>query len=102
VVMSVLYLLALIVTGTGWMLGRRDGRRVWPFAAIGLGLLLSYGIAMTALCIDPYFDDNGLPEFIEWRFRWMWAAEFAGWISLIAVPIVLISASIANARRARR
>jgi len=100
--MSILYLLALIVTGAGWALGRRSGRPVWRFAAIGLGLLLSYGLAMTALCIDPYYDDNGLPEFIDWRYRWMWAAEFAGWISLIAVPIVLISASFAQARRTKR
>nr|WP_298684864.1 hypothetical protein [uncultured Dongia sp.] len=100
--MATFYLLALIVTGAGWMIGRRGGRPVWSFAAVGVGLLLSYGLAMTALCIDPYFEDNGLPEFIEWRFRWMWAAEFAAWISVIAVPIVLISASFAQARRAKR
>ncbi len=49
-------------------------------------LLLCYASAFVLISLDPYFDDNGAPSFIDLRFRWFWAAELAGWIALLFLP----------------
>ncbi|GHD24445.1 hypothetical protein ACFOEZ_10085 [Tianweitania populi] len=49
-------------------------------------LLLCYVLAFALISLDPYFDDNGAPSFIDLRFRWFWAAELAGWIALLFLP----------------
>lgn len=96
--MTLLYLLAVIVTGAGWLIARRSGRPFPSLAPIFIGLVLSYVVAMLALCIDPYYEDNGLPEFIDWQDRWMWAAAFAGWVALVAVPIVFAVGAVIRRR----
>lgn len=101
-VMSVLYVLALLASGVGWIIARRAARPFPSLAPVFVGLVMSYALAMTALCIDPYYEDNGLPEFIEWRFRWAWAAEFAGWFAIVVVPLVLAAKSLADKLQARR
>lgn len=55
-----------------------------------LTLAACYIAGFVAVSADPYFDDNGLPEFIELRFRWVWAAIFGSMFSSVAVPLVFI------------
>lgn len=92
--MSSLYLLALLVTAIGWAVARKTGRPFPTLAPVFVGMVLSYGLALAALCIDPYYDDNGLPEFIDWHARWLWAAEFAGWFSFVVVPLTLAAQAL--------
>ncbi|MGB3434028.1 hypothetical protein [Achromobacter sp.] len=61
----------------------RETRR-WLYAT-GC-LLLTYLIGLALVSHDPYFDDNGVPEFIPWRFRWAWAWLYAGLLQFIVVP----------------
>lgn len=49
---------------------------------------LSYAVAFVRLNLDPYYDDNGWPEFMELRYRWVWALVFGGLFSLMSVPTV--------------
>lgn len=70
-------------------LRRRAGR--WSAARGGPLLLLatlaaSYLAAFVMLNLDPSYDDNGWPEFMELRYRWVWAAVFGGMFSLVTVP----------------
>ncbi len=51
-------------------------------------LCLAYLLALAGVSADPWFDDNGVPEFIEWRFRWGWAAAYA---NLLAIPALLVA-----------
>ncbi|CAB3915431.1 hypothetical protein [Achromobacter anxifer] len=64
-------------------LAARETRR-WLYATACV--LLSYLIGLGLICHDPYFDDNGLPEFIPWRFRWAWAWIYAGLLQFAVVP----------------
>lgn len=100
--MSLVYLAVVLVCGIGWVLSKKAKRAVPTLAWVIVGLALSYGMALAALCVDPYYDDNGLPEFIDWQFRWLWAAEFAGWLSFIVVPLLLAAVSMAKFVRSRR
>jgi hypothetical protein len=58
-------------------------------ATIVLALALCYVLALAMISADPWFDDNGSPEFIAWPERFGWAAEIAGWLALLVVPAVL-------------
>ena len=39
-----------------------------------LALILCYAMGLILISMDPWFDDNGVPEFISWKYRWAWAA----------------------------
>ena len=49
-------------------------------------LVFCYALAFVLISLDPYFDDNGSRSFITLRYRWFWAAEIGGWLSLLIVP----------------
>jgi hypothetical protein len=66
----------------------RTGR--WIAAALLLALGIAYAGALTAISIDPTFEDNGSVAFIEWRFRLVLALEFAGWLTPATFPLVLL------------
>lgn len=53
-----------------------------------VGVVLSYSIALIVLPFNPWFDDNGVREFITWRYRWAWATELAGWLALPVVSVM--------------
>jgi hypothetical protein len=74
-------LLALIA----WL---RTGR--WIAAALLLAIGTAYAVALTAISIDPTFEDNGSVEYIEWRFRLVLALEIAGWLTPATFPLVLL------------
>ncbi len=79
-----------------------EGRRVSPGALTVLaGLVLSYLLGLVLVSADPWFEDNGVREFIEWRFRWAWAAEYAGWLALLVVPVTWAIQAIWRASRRR-
>lgn len=67
--------------------------RARAFAGTPFLLLMTLGACYVAgflaISADPFFDDNGSPEFIELRFRWVWAAVFGGMFSFVAVPLAL-------------
>src|SRR5262245_23187952 len=91
-IMFFLFPSAALISLILWILNARFSGR-WAGSSpelrmVLVGLAASYGLAWLLLCIDPYFDDNGAPEFIEWRFRWAWAQEFAGWLAVFVVPAV--------------
>ncbi|CAB3811534.1 hypothetical protein IB259_12170 [Achromobacter sp. ACM04] len=90
----------LISLAAGAVHGRRHGwkapaTRRWLFVA-GC-LVLSYLVGLALVIHDPYFDDNGVPEFIPWRFRWTWAWLYAGLLQFAVVP-----SGLALRRLARR
>ena len=66
----------------------RSGR--WVVWAMLATIVLTYAGALGLISLDPYFDDNGAREYIDWRYRWIWAAEIAGWLSLLTVPAALM------------
>jgi hypothetical protein len=49
-------------------------RRLW--IAIAGSVLASFVGAFVSVCADPYWEDNGVVEFIPWSERWSWAALF--------------------------
>lgn len=61
-----------------------------PQTAAILGFALSYGLGLLLVSLDPYIEDNGVRDFVPWPFRWIWAAELAGWIAILLVPTTLI------------
>lgn len=66
----------------------RSGR--WAARAMLAAIVLTYAGALGLISLDPYFDDNGAREYIDWRHRWVWALEIAGWLSLLTVPAGLM------------
>ena len=66
----------------------RTGR--WIAAALLLAIGIAYAVALTAISIDPTFEDNGSIEFIEWRFWLVLALEVAGWLTPATFPLVLL------------
>ncbi|WAJ28278.1 hypothetical protein [Antarcticirhabdus aurantiaca] len=76
---AVLLLLSRHRTGT-WKAARGG-----PLLLL-LTLLASYALAFAALNADPYYEDNGAAEFIEFRYRWTWAAVIGGLVSMFSVP----------------
>jgi len=88
------FALALGVGIAAWMASFAMRGR-WPSTPGGLKLvvvtlLACYLAGLVLVCVDPYFEDNGVIEFIDWPDRWSWAGEFGGWIALAAVPIALL------------
>lgn len=52
-------------------------------------LVVCYALGLVMTSIDPWFDDNGVPEFISWKYRWAWAASIAGCLAVVILPGVL-------------
>jgi hypothetical protein len=52
-------------------------------------LVLCYAMGLILISLDPWFDDNGVPEFISWKYRWAWAASIAGWLAIVVLPAML-------------
>jgi len=79
-------LAALAASAAYWLRFGLKARqtRLWLYAT-GC-LLLTYLIGLGAVCHEPYFDDNGVLEFIPWRFRWAWAWIYAGLLQFAVVP----------------
>lgn len=92
-IMLLLFPLILCVTLVLLVASAIRGRRLRSVSsvlvAVLMGLVLSYGLALLFVTLSPWFEDNGVPEFIEWRYRWAWAAELAGWLAIVIVPITL-------------
>ena len=66
----------------------------WFAKATLIAVALAYGVALAAISYDPYFEDNGAPEYIEWRFRWVLAAELGGWLTILTLPLVLAAGAL--------
>ena len=66
-----------------------------------IALVICYAMGLLVISIDPWFDDNGVPEFISWKYRWAWAAEYAGWLAIVILPagLGLRAAFVSRARR---
>ncbi len=62
----------------------------WVPKTMLAAIVLTYAAVLVGLWMDPYFEDNGPPEYIAWRDRWWLAAEIAGWLSLMTVPVMLM------------
>ncbi|WP_076073109.1 hypothetical protein [Sphingomonas montana] len=69
--------------------------RRWFGVAALIAIGVTYGATLGAISLDPYFDDNGSREFIEWRHRWIWAL-------ILAVAGTWIVAVLVGRRVARR
>ncbi len=69
------------------VVARRGGWVPWTMLA---GIALTYAAVLAGIWMNPYFEDNGPPEYIAWRERWALAAEIAGWLSLMTVPVMLM------------
>jgi hypothetical protein len=52
-------------------------------------LLLAYVASLILVCADPHWIDDGVEEFIPWRYRWSWAALYASFLELILFPLWL-------------
>ncbi|KQU81771.1 hypothetical protein ASD00_35060 [Ensifer sp. Root31] len=82
---------ALLLTSTVWMRSAWNARSVCGASSVAATLLaaftLCYVVALAQVSLDPWFDDNGVREFIAWRYRWGWAAMFAGWYTIVIVPL---------------
>lgn len=83
---AVSLLVALAASAVCWLrFGlKANGTRLWLFV-MGC-VLFSYLIGLALISHDPYFDDNGVPEFIPWRFRWGWAWIYAGLLQFAVIP----------------
>lgn len=53
-----------------------------------LALVFCYALSLILISMDPWYDDNGAPEFISWQYRWAWAAWLAGWLAMLILPII--------------
>ncbi|QVQ27166.1 hypothetical protein [Achromobacter deleyi] len=71
-------------------------------ATVVLALALCYVLALAMISADPWYDDNGSPEFIAWPERFGWAAEIAGWLALLVVPAALGLRAFVLWRKSRR
>ena len=78
---------------------RRGGWVPWAMLA---AIVLTYAAVLVGIWMDPCFEDNGPPEYIAWRDRWGLAAEIAGWLSLMTVPVLLMVVASVREVRARR
>ena len=54
-----------------------------------VALVVCYAMGLLLISIDPWFDDNGVPEFISWKYRWAWAASIASWLAIVILPALL-------------
>lgn len=59
-------------------------------AAMLLAVGIAYVVALTLISIDPYFEDNGSIEYMEWRYRFVLALEVTGWLTPVTFPLILL------------
>jgi hypothetical protein len=72
-------------------------KRRWLW--LGLAIGLSYALALAGIALDPYWEDNGVTEFIPWAERWGWAALFAPALLLVIGPVLYGVRRLLAARR---
>ena len=80
-------LVAVVIAGA-WHLTRK-GWTSSPFRTCLLFfayLVICYVIGFAAVCMHPYWEDNGVEEFIPMRDRWTWAILFASVFEVILSP----------------
>ena len=91
--LAALYAASLLISlAAGVVRGRRRGwraeaTRFWLFVAGCVAL--TYPGSLLLVSLDPYFDDNGVQEYIPWRFRWAWAWIYAGLLQFAVIPCAL-------------
>ncbi|MNV77883.1 hypothetical protein D3C71_1713440 [compost metagenome] len=54
-----------------------------------VALVVCYALGLALISIDPWYDDNGAPEFISWQYRWVWAGWLASWLAILVLPLVV-------------
>ena len=72
-------------------------KRRWLW--LGLAIGLSYAAALACVARDPYWEDNGVAEFIPWAERWGWAALFTPALLLVIGPVLYGVRRLLAARR---
>ena len=91
--MILIFPLVLVGVLTIWLacvVKERSVKRAPPALTVTLlALVLCYAMGLILISLDPWFDDNGVPEFISWKYRWAWAASIAGWLAIVVLPAVL-------------
>ena len=91
--MILIFPLVFLGVLTIWLACVMKGRSVKgappALTATLVALVVCYALGLVLISIDPWFDDNGVPEFISWRYRWAWAASIAGWLTVVILPAVL-------------
>lgn len=83
-------LVAIAVTAVCWFQSGYRAPATQRSWVLLLGLGLSYLGGWVWVSIDPYFIDNGVVQFIEWRFRWGWAMLFASVLQWVFAPAALV------------
>lgn len=53
-------------------------------------LLIGYVGGFIWVSLLPYWDDNGVKEYIELSVRFYWAIKVAGMIQLLIFPIIFV------------
>ncbi|MCO5158198.1 MAG: hypothetical protein M9945_15860 [Aquamicrobium sp.] len=95
--MILLYPLAFVGVSAAWLAYLWKGRSmksVPPSVTAALeALTVCYILGLAIISVAPWYDDNGAPEFISWRYRWGWAAELAGWLAIPVLPVALFLSS---------
>lgn len=91
-----LVLIALRKRSGGW-----SALRGGPLLLL-LALGASYALGFAAINADPTYDDNGWPEFVELRYRWVWAAVFGLLFALVIVPSAFAFRALWRWWRSRR
>ncbi|WP_312428253.1 hypothetical protein [Achromobacter sp.] len=91
--MILIFPLAFVCVLATWLACVAKGRSVKAappaLSAALVALVACYVMGLLVISMDPWFDDNGVPEFISWKYRWAWAAETAGWLAIVILPAVL-------------
>ena len=83
--MIILLLPVILVALIAWLRTRR-----WIAAAVLLAIGIAYVVALTLISSDPYFEDNGSIEYMEWRYRFVLALEVTGWLTPVTFPLILL------------
>ncbi len=110
--MILFYPLAFVGVSVAWLAYLWKGRSmksVPPSVTAALvALIVCYVLGLAMISIAPWYDDNGVPEFISWQYRWGWAAELAGWLAIPVLPVALfltsrrLSRCMSSSQAARR
>lgn len=100
--MIVLFPLAIFGLSAAWLASACRARST---SAVPSGMTMAlmalavcYILGLTIVSLAPWYDDNGAPAFIAWRYRWAWAAELAGWLAIPVLPTVLGLRSLVRSR----
>lgn len=66
----------------------------WIAVALLFAIGIAYAAGLTAISMDPTFEDNGSIEFIDSRYRLVIALGDAGWLTLGTSPLVLLMRAV--------